>query len=102
MKRHDSLEKPCWKDKYLAKDLEGGREGDGKIASARGLDTPGIRGWEISTESRSAPSYRAYRYVLIRIRDHSVMGLRTALKTSEHNIDLCCSVFVSLIEDFEN
>ena len=31
--------RPCWNDKYLAKDLEADREGGGKIASVRGLDT---------------------------------------------------------------
>ena len=32
--------RPCLKDKYLAKDLEADRVGDGKIAPARDLDTP--------------------------------------------------------------
>ena len=37
MKKHYSLEKGLPKDKYLAKDLEADREGDGKIASPKGL-----------------------------------------------------------------
>ena len=32
-----------WKGEYLVKDHEAGREGDEKIVSVRGLDTPRMR-----------------------------------------------------------
>ena len=59
--------RPCWKNKYIAKDLEAGRQGDGKIPSARGLDIPQVR---LADKHRIA-FYTELPRMPLRLRDHS-------------------------------